>query len=834
MKRSLALTLSFLVFSSGLVSLAAPQDRVAAFKRRAMPRPDARANVAVAENSRDRISALRRRRLALANYLLTTTPSSADYQATRRAIEVLDGQLLALSGEQTTADATPARDQGTNDAPDGSAQPDGIQFVSPSEDTTVHVSQYEVQVNVGDEDVDDIMVAVYTKRSGEKPATARTMELKRSEHGKKSFVLALEEGTNRIEVSDLKRQTVLAKRTITYAPLRDVLNSADDEGAALAADAAAAAAAPLPANAAAGGGGENAPAHANAVVCGQIQLASLNRTLALIKATPELADLSVRFRMRGDPLITSALNDNCDLSRRPDGSQKAAVVDLLSATLMRLNSDLSAKNVLPNRIALRKRRANLLERTTTDPDIKALADNIRTESDETESRLLTGGAHDDELTLTRGSEFNTLSTDTIKKQIDMLEQFLGNVDVLLTDKDGHEVGRVRANHDGNFIFTVPFANDTAQKLTVATAGDDYNTTGEILVRPGDRQRVNLEIEDRPASLLARTIIGYDQSGAAAAKHEQNYFLDFFVSKSFPFRQKINPDFGERLRLWGDFRINSIPQSGEATVGDFAGGFATQVSGLHIKDVARVFEFLGGVEYRLTGNNALWPSFDRKTKQKFSLSFIGAFGSVTPVDPLEKAPTVFKVFDAAPGLPPAAKGKEFVAFVPTDRDRFFRQYYAGLRVQTFFFNKYNVPMQRFPAQFDLTVGQNEFVTGGRYHGPVIRMESFFPLPYENAKFINLFASATMIPGRPTIGTPLVLQPAPDGTIVPGANVALISVPQPNRDYYRIGFGIDAIALFQKLLQSKNSGGAAAATAATAATAAAPTTAATPAPTPAPTP
>ncbi|HWW76864.1 MAG TPA: hypothetical protein VNZ44_15805, partial [Pyrinomonadaceae bacterium] len=129
-----------------------------------------------------------------------------------------------------------------------------------------------------------------------------------------------------------------------------------------------------------------------------------------------------------------------------------------------------------------------------------------------------------------------------------------------------------------------------------------------------------------------------------------------------------------------------------------------------------------------------------------------------------------------------------------------QYYAGLRVQTFFFNKYNVPLQRFPAQFDVTVGQNEFVTGGRMHGPVVRMEGFFPLPYDKAKFISLFATAQMIPGRVNIGgVPLILPAAPAGTAFPAANVTLIGVSQPNRDHYRIGVAFDAIPLVKRILQ-----------------------------------
>ncbi len=392
-------------------------------------------------------------------------------------------------------------------------------------------------------------------------------------------------------------------------------------------------------------------------------------------------------------------------------------------------------------------------------------------------------------------ELAGLSTETIRKQILLLQGYIGNVKVVIQDEDGDPVVTPLTDKDGNFEAMV----GPNQKYSISTEADSGNTIRDVYI--ADKAvRVNIPIEDRPVSLLSRAIVGYEQSGAAAAKHDQNYFFDLFVSKSFPFRQKIDPDFGEKLRTWIDFRFASVPQTGDVTVGDFTTGFAAQVSSLKVKDVARVFEFLGGLEYRLSGNGGLLPSFDRQTKQKFSLSLIAGGGFTTPINPLELI-SIFKVTPGAPGLPPQAVGKDFVAFIQSDRDRFFRQYYVGLRMQTFFFNLFNMPMQRFPAQLDVAVGQNEFLTGGKLKGPVVRIDGFFPLPYDGLKFINIFGTALLRPGHSVTGIPLVLQPAPDGTVVPAQNVGLVALPQPSRDYYRVGFGIDLMSLVQKWAQKK---------------------------------
>ena len=191
-------------------------------------------------------------------------------------------------------------------------------------------------------------------------------------------------------------------------------------------------------------------------------------------------------------------------------------------------------------------------------------------------------------------------------------------------------------------------------------------------------------------------------------------------------------------------------------------------------------------------------FGGQTATKLTLSFIAGGGATTPFNPRETL-EVFKAFPGAPGLPSLPTGTEFVAFVSPDRDRFFRQFYGGLRLQTHYFDYRNpgIPLNRYPAQLDITYGQNEAITGGRLRGGVIRIEGFYPLPYDEMKFINLFGMALIRPIRTNITDPLILQPAPSGTIVPANNVLLITVPQMNRDYYRLGVGIDFISFVKKL-------------------------------------
>ncbi len=307
--------------------------------------------------------------------------------------------------------------------------------------------------------------------------------------------------------------------------------------------------------------------------------------------------------------------------------------------------------------------------------------------------------------------------------------------------------------------------------------------------------------------FSRAIVGFEQSGASSAPSTQRFFSDLYISVPFPVfrRQHADNEFGPRLRLWGNVRVTTVPQQISTPVAQFATEFVNKVGEIKVNELAQAAEFLAGVDFRLFKSDVLLPSFDRKTQQKFSFSFIAGGGAITPLTPRDTI-QVFKVSpDASARYGDGLKDKDFVAFVSSDRDRFFRQYYVGIGLRTFYYQN-GEPQQRFPATLDLTYGVNESVTRGRLRGGVIRLEGFYPLPWDTSKFIFLFGTALLKPSRSTISDPLVLEPAPAGTPVPGPRTAIVTVQQADRDYYRIGVGIDMIGVIKRIAdRTKPEGG-----------------------------
>jgi hypothetical protein len=515
---------------------------------------------------------------------------------------------------------------------------------------------------------------------------------------------------------------------------------------------------------------DTAPA-ATHEVSGRLRPASLDELFAQIISNPKLSSQPV-IRTK---LCHIGFKEFCENSATLNGNHKAETIELLTWLLESSESD---QPELPE--------LNLQKKTELAAQLKDQASGIPRKK--------------------------------LRKLIELLSSVRSNtITVRAEDKKGKLVATAVCGENGEYKFRLADndlgnTEDGDDYYVLSTEADNYFTK-KIIVVKGEDLKISLSIEDRPVSLLARAVVGYQQAGAASTAFEQNYFFDLFVSQSLPFRQKIDPDFGEPFRTWGAIRAISAPQSGNVTIGDLSSNFVTKISELKANEAARVFDYLAGIEYRLPffKNRSLLPSFDRQTKQKFTLSFIASGGFVTPTNPSEAQPKTYKISDQfrarfkseAVGSELLTgnelDGKEYVSFVPTDRDRFFRQYYAGFRMQTFFFNRHDVPLQRFPEQLDLQYGINEYVTGGRARGGVFRLDGYFPLPYDSLNFINLFGTAIFRPVRSKIQRTSILEEV-EGKFFDG-QTATLPFTQFNRDYYRVGVGIDFVSFVGKLLKNK---------------------------------
>jgi|GEM_PF-2482019 len=314
--------------------------------------------------------------------------------------------------------------------------------------------------------------------------------------------------------------------------------------------------------------------------------------------------------------------------------------------------------------------------------------------------------------------------------------------------------------------------------------------------------------------FTRAILGFEQSGGSGSDSAQKPFLDFFFSAPLFGTKEIPP----RFSTWGSLRFAAIPTqqlaSGGLGLQNFAGNFLTNFQTVQVNELVQGFDFLAGIQFRVAGGNGKgYLGANPGTFQKTSISLIAAFGAINPFSQRQSA-QIFVIPKTSDGkvdpdflkLFPEAEGKTNIAFVTPERDRFFRQYYGGFRFNTYFFDKHGDVINRFPAILDVTFGQNEIVTG-KLRNAVFRLEGFYPFPFA-AKLLYLYGTAMMKVGGGGVKTtlPLFLDVA-TGITSPDANTVIVPIDRnpnlrSNRDYYRIGVGINLIELLDKLRTRPN--------------------------------
>jgi len=136
---------------------------------------------------------------------------------------------------------------------------------------------------------------------------------------------------------------------------------------------------------------------------------------------------------------------------------------------------------------------------------------------------------------------------------------------------------------------------------------------------------------------------------------------------------------------------------------------------------------------------------------------------------------------------------YVSVYPADRLQFFRYYGGGLRFAMYAPDPSHSGY-RFPGNLDLTVGQNEYVTGGSLHGMVFHIGGTIPVPGVDYAYINLGMDTSLTKSHVS-SVPLLLTPGSATTIDP-ATVVNVQQPQPNRDRYTVGISFDIAHLIAK--------------------------------------
>nr|HEV7953108.1 hypothetical protein [Candidatus Acidoferrales bacterium] len=375
-------------------------------------------------------------------------------------------------------------------------------------------------------------------------------------------------------------------------------------------------------------------------------------------------------------------------------------------------------------------------------------------------------------------------------------------------------------------------NDGAKNFTIVLDASAVKKAGTILISTLDdcskTDSTSLAVLNVSAfndmAPLGEAIAGVDVSAASSA-NPQAVFLglglfDIPVTLSAASRNVSQSKFGG---VWvsGQLGLKGMAQPGAVSGALSSGYFATAANATPDKIVQSVDMSLHiGLElhqWRIpiatfdVPNSKNAATHESKPRTIAMLSFIGGGGAITPLSLSQANPQVFEATQQIINNFNGTKNADgslitfptectpttcFVTFTPADRSHFYRYYDGGLRLKLYS-RDYPDGELRFPAILDLTVGQNEYVTGGIAHGPVLHVGGSFPIPRADSfyGFGSMDLGLTRASGGGAqlffVPVPTSVQPPPTPT---SASVTNIITVQPNRDRYVFGFGVDLLHLF----------------------------------------
>lgn len=327
-----------------------------------------------------------------------------------------------------------------------------------------------------------------------------------------------------------------------------------------------------------------------------------------------------------------------------------------------------------------------------------------------------------------------------------------------------------------------------------------------------------------------TVVGVNVEAASSTSPQATFLGN--VSLDFPFGthtslvKPMDDIRNARFFVSGSLRLAGMAQPGTLSASAFTSSYYASAVNSTPDKIVQSWE--GSVSASYVFKKMNWklgtfdegtpPSSDYPATTLVTASLIATGGFDSPLSASQANPPVYyattqiqQLFQPTSGSWPAScavtTGSNppcYVSFIPSDRARFYRYYEAGLRLRLYgedFTNK----MLRAPGIVDITVGQNEYVTGGGLNGVVVHLFGIMPIPIPKIDGFYAFGSiASELNGKIGSGNQLLLIPVPSTANVNylSNSVYDVSVPQPNRDRYRFGFGIDLYKLLANAKQKSN--------------------------------
>jgi hypothetical protein len=361
--------------------------------------------------------------------------------------------------------------------------------------------------------------------------------------------------------------------------------------------------------------------------------------------------------------------------------------------------------------------------------------------------------------------------------------------------------------DGTFTGSLPTPVVSGQSVT-AQVMSDQDAPPVTYGLASSEQKADSD------GFVGTFIAGVEQSGYSSLGNNTGAFLNAFFRSGY-----LQTSRNTGLAFWGRVRLLSAPQPSTS------GGIVSIVSNptgtltaANYNSIGTAVDYVIGPEFKLKQWN-----YAGSTSR---VSLVAGAGATTPLSSNDIAVTYAApdpnttecaqlvnnfgpksgyvphlvanpnqgamgscIYNPASGVP-----YKFISFSNENRSNFLFKWGAGARFTHAYPAKGTSP--GYSGSIDLTLGQDSTVTGGNAHGWVLKLDGVYPLTFGGSSLLYVFGSAAMRLAHDQEFPPLILAPGTGAPTPPSTQVIVLPLKQPNRDFYRLGFGLNLAAIWCK--------------------------------------
>jgi hypothetical protein len=383
-------------------------------------------------------------------------------------------------------------------------------------------------------------------------------------------------------------------------------------------------------------------------------------------------------------------------------------------------------------------------------------------------------------------------------------------------KNNKQVAVVDVNDQGAFTAALTLApTDSVTAQGIATASGvfprKYGPVSSAQQMPGFAFSTRI---------YSRFITGVEQSGFSSEGSNTNAFVE--AEFRGPYLTGKNPMDQLGITVWGRVRLLGGPLPSGTSVVAAITNPSGAITTSNLSNVGQVVDYVFGPEIRIHQKDHTNGNTDR-------ISLIGGVGATTPLTsggiqyslsaPTANSQQCVQLLNNSPYSPlftniatgsdtcvigdKSTKAKiSTLSFSPVDRSNFLVKYGGGLRLTHIYPAKNG--QAPYSGGVDFLVGQDQEITGGKFHGVVFVINGVYPLALGSSSFLYLFGSASMKTTGNIFYPPLVLGSAQAPTTPLPTSVEVVPLTQPNRDFYRFGVGVNLVSLICSATKNCNGG------------------------------